>query len=179
MVFRLFVIAVIAGFILSSCTGKSSKAPISEVFLTPPDEYPKGYKPDSSDLYVDLKFDINIRYMKFVFPESSKAVELNKAEMKSIDSLITVSVKLYNQESKKKGWGEISDLKNYRRQLVAVIDTNGVKQVYVNAFTMWPGFETSWKKRLSYVSDGGSGYFHLFINLKKRKYYHFGVNGMA
>lgn len=165
-------------FIVSTSCG-NRVAQFDPVLLSPPpmDEYPKGYIPDSTDVYAIIKFDS--KQMRYVFPASYKAAEITPMEMKAIDSLIIISVKNYNIECKKKGLREIMKLKLYRRQLVAAIDTDGNKQVYVNAFTMWPGFEKSWKQHLSYVSDGGSGFFNLKISLNKKLYYSFGVNGLA
>ncbi|MEO6520364.1 MAG: hypothetical protein ABIN91_01695 [Mucilaginibacter sp.] len=174
--FRLLTVVVLAGIISGACKPKYSVPAAAEIPL-PINQYPKGYKVDSTDLYSNIQFDI--KKMHNVFVGNFKAADLSAAELKTIDSLIRASVKQHNQEFKSKGWGQIEDLKNYRRQLVAAIDAKGAKHVYINAFTTWPWFEKNWKKHLAYVNDGGSGFFYLYINLKTRKVYSFGTNGLA
>jgi hypothetical protein len=84
-----------------------------------------------------------------------------------------------NLERKNKGWRPLHNLKGYRRQLLATVDSTGQKQVQIKCFSDWAVAESSWKKRVFRVSDGGISYFQLRIDLNKMNYYNFWVNGLA
>ena len=71
----------------------------------------------------------------------------------------------------------IIDLKRYDRQFIAVINKKGEKEVWVNCFR-WTS-SNNWKKKIFRIDDGGNCCFHLKINLSKKSYYNFSVNGTA
>lgn len=99
--------------------------------------------------------------------------ELCKVERLLIDCINTNNVK----QDTTKPFSEFIDLKRYKRQYVAFIDSKGQRKVYVNCFCVddW-GFDY-WKKYLVRVADGGSCFFQLTINLSKLKYEQFTTNG--
>lgn len=71
----------------------------------------------------------------------------------------------------------IIDLTRYKRQYVAIINSKGEKEVWINCFcNTW---DKNWKTNLIFVHDGGNCYFNLKINLTTRKYYELMVNGDA
>lgn len=65
---------------------------------------------------------------------------------------------------------------NYRKQLIAVTNKTGEKEVWVNCFcNTWDN--DRWKTEMMLVADGGNCYFNFKINLTTKKYYDLGVNG--
>ncbi|MDR0833886.1 MAG: hypothetical protein LBN93_06840 [Candidatus Symbiothrix sp.] len=83
------------------------------------------------------------------------------------------------------------DLKKYWRQYIVVINQQGEKETFINFFCEPPediisdGDEyrfvpsNRWKTGLVEVLDGGNCFFQIKINLSTKKWYDFGVNGVA
>jgi hypothetical protein len=163
-------------FATGSCQNKTPRIATSIQIPLPMGVYPKGFVPDSTDLYAVIKFD---EKDKGIFPSNYHSTTLTKIELKTVDSLIIMAYHNMKYDFAKKGYRPMLNLKEYRRQLIAAIDTKGNKIVYVNGFSIWPIFEKTWKIHLTKENDGGISFFHLFINLKKKKYYDAGVNGLA
>lgn len=69
------------------------------------------------------------------------------------------------------------DLKDYKRQYVAVINSKGEKEVWVNCFCKT--YKPNWKEETVVVKDGGNCYFNVKINLTTGQYYELIVNGNA
>lgn len=70
------------------------------------------------------------------------------------------------------------DLKDKKRQYIAVINEHGEKEVWVNLFC--DSFEgEDWKTELIFVEDGGNCYFNVKINLEKNTYSELMINGYA
>ena len=120
-----------------------------------------------------------------------KNAQLNDNEYIIIESLLEKCVTEYNFESEKR-FNEITkkypnykfnknnyiiDLKEYKRQYIAVTNDKGEKEVWINCFC--DNFDSNWKKVLMLVDDGGKCFFNLKINLTTGKYYDFRVNGLA
>jgi hypothetical protein len=103
--------------------------------------------------------------------KKGKGTTLAKAEIKEIESLSNAAIKEYNRTTK---WGLID--KDYKVQLIAIINDKGEKQVWVNCFC---GAMSGWRKSIVYVMDGGNCFFNLRINLTKGEYYDLAVNGYA
>jgi hypothetical protein len=123
--------------------------------------------------------------------KDSKPTDLTIGDMQKIESILTKLINDYNPE-KEKLFEEINkknpenkpnkqnfiiDLKRYKRQYVAITNSKGEKEVWVNCFC--GAGNTDWKKKLIIVDDGGNCYFTLKINLTRGKYYEFMVNGDA
>ncbi len=70
------------------------------------------------------------------------------------------------------------DLKQYKRQYVAIINSKGEKEVWINCFCGHQ-HDKYWKESIIMVSDGGNCYFNLKINLTTHTCYDFIVNGQA
>lgn len=133
-------------------------------------------KTDSSDLYTIIKFKADQSYL---FPKNHKNTSLTKTDIIALDS-ITNSARLeYNSRLEKKHPLAIKNLKEYRRQFVAVTNIKGQKLVYVNCFRGWQSFEKKWKTEILMVSDGGSNFFNLIVNLSNKTYYRLIVNGIS
>ncbi len=66
----------------------------------------------------------------------------------------------------------------YYRQYLGYIDKRGRKILYVNCF--WKDKENQfpgWKRKYVKVLDGGSYYWQINVNLKKKKCFDYSVNG--
>ena len=70
----------------------------------------------------------------------------------------------------------IIDLTKYKRQIIAVTNDKGEKEVWVNCFCNDANY---WKKEIVQVMDGGKCFFNFKINLTTKKYFDLRVNGEA
>lgn len=116
----------------------------------------------------------------YPFDNSFTPTTLTRDDLNSIDSLLIACVTDYNNSLDKdhKEWS--IDLKkyNYRKQIIAVTNKKGEKEVWVNCFChTWDN--NKWKKDILLVHDGGNCYFNFKINLATKKFYDLGVNGEA
>jgi len=113
------------------------------------------------------------------FNDSVKSATLSGDEIMCIDSLFFLAVTEHNASHGKGSQWNI-DLKknNYYRQLVASINKEGEKSVYVICFC---GFLVSddWRKYVVGIRDGGSCVFYLKINLTRKKHDMVTTNGIA
>jgi hypothetical protein len=147
--------------------------------------------PNKFNQNIKLKFDTSQtaiisldRSANSPFGYDYTAATLTQTEIKEIDSLVMISVTDYNK-SLKLNFDTIEydisyspiDItsKTYKRQLVAVKNTKGQKEVWVNYFCSTGNY--NWKRDYVAVQDGGSCYFNFKINLKTKRYYDFNVNG--
>jgi hypothetical protein len=129
-----------------------------------------------------------ISFMEF---SDCKPAKLTRIDMNNIDSLLRKCANDYNPQAEKQyhdiknrdpsfTYGIqhfILDLKRYKRQYVAVINTKGEKEVWVNCFCRI--FDRDWQKQLIFVHDGGNCFFNLKMNLTQKKYYGLYVNGVS
>lgn len=108
-----------------------------------------------------------------------KPATLTQEDLKEIDSLFIECLDNYNNvlvDDEYKFWRINLNERHYRKQLIAVINKNGEKEVWVNCFC---SVKDKWKKEVVEVSDGGTCYFSFKINLATKQYYQFGVHGVA
>ena len=156
-------------FVFFGCnSGKTQYSTVQKLQTEP--------KTDSSDLYTIIKFKADHSYL---FPKNYKNTSLTKTDILALDS-ITNSARLeYNSSLGKKHSLRIKDFKEYRRQFVAVTNIKGQKLVYVNCFRGWQSFEEKWKIEILMVSDGGSNFFNLIINLSNKTCHTLIVNGIS
>ena len=104
---------------------------------------------------------------------------LSKAELHILDSLITVFVADFEGKlAEDKVGHEKIDLsaKKYYRQYVPSI-TDGEKKVWANFFCGKPS--PNWRTEILSTKDGGNCFFNLTINLTRKSYSFFMVNGEA
>ena len=138
---------------------------------------------DSKTVQVDTSKTAIIPFDKkgnYPFDNSFKPTTLTQDDIISIDSLLTACVTDYNNSLDKdhKEWS--IDLKkyNYRKQIIAVTNKKGEKEVWVNSFChTW--YNNNWKTEILLVHDGGNCYFNFKLNLVTKKFYDLGVNGEA
>jgi hypothetical protein len=106
----------------------------------------------------------------------SRPATLSATEINKIDVLLRKAVSDYNRNP------ENSDLKidsfhTYKRQLVTYVNPSGDKIVWINCCCYTWGQD--WKKIIIEVSDGGSCYFNLTINLTGKQVSTLRVNGLG
>ncbi|MBU0683517.1 MAG: hypothetical protein KJ864_04440 [Candidatus Omnitrophica bacterium] len=69
-------------------------------------------------------------------------------------------------------------LNNYKRQYVGFIEESGDKTIWINYFYDSGNF-SYWTENLVFVFDGGSSFFRIKVNLKKKECYDLSINGVA
>lgn len=124
-----------------------------------------------------ISFDKNGSYP---FDSTCNPSALTQDELNGIDSFLVACISDYNHSLKKDNVAGSIDLKkyNYHKQLVAVTNKKGEKEVWVNCFcdSLCCG---NWKTNIIMVEDGGNCYFNFKINLTARKFYALIVNGLG
>lgn len=116
----------------------------------------------------------------YPFDKSFKPSTLSQNEINIIDSLLIASVSNYNNSLDKNHKEFSINFKkyNYRKQLIAVTNKRGQKEIWVNCFCdTW--HSNRWKSEIMIVDDGGRCYFNFKINLATKKFYEFRVNGLG
>lgn len=118
-----------------------------------------------------LQFDTT-QYLDF---KDCKPTELTADDIQKIETLLSDCIT--NNNSDRNRLTDIEDLKRYKRQYVAVINSTGEKEVWVNCFC--DASNKDWKNEIIEVLDGGNCYFNLKINLTKGQCYDLMINGFA
>jgi hypothetical protein len=134
-----------------------------------------------------LPFDTT-RYWVF---KDSKPTDLTNDDLIKIETILNKCIDDYNPDQERQ-FNEINnknpeyslekksfiiDLNIYKRQYIAVINSKGEKEVWVNCFCRTNN--SNWKNERVIVKDGGNCYFNLKINLTTGQYYELMVNGDA
>ncbi|WP_310396314.1 hypothetical protein [Hymenobacter sp.] len=121
----------------------------------------------------------------------AKPAGLSEPELNTVNTLLEKCVAEHNEAQEKEfrdmmgAHPEIPfkkeryfiSLPAYKRQLIAVTDARGEKQVWVNCFC--EGSESYWRKEVVDVDDGGNCFFNVKINLTQATWYDMMVNGSA
>ncbi len=122
------------------------------------------------------------------FPRNLETATLNVTDQQLIDSLMEALVVDYNHAllSRKPKPGDTTalapspiNLKDYKKQYIAVLNSKGEKEVWANCFckAIEKRIEfVDWKKIPVKVIDGGNCFFHVKLNLAQRKTYDLKVN---
>jgi hypothetical protein len=119
-----------------------------------------------------------------------KNTELTQSDLLEIEYIFIKCITEYNIQQKQEfdelqmknpDWNYdinhfVIDLKDYKRQYVAIENSEDEKEVWINF--MCVEFE-NWQKDIIVVKDGGNCFFQLKINLTQKKHYDFYVNGYA
>jgi hypothetical protein len=122
--------------------------------------------------------------------KGGKTTDLTMEDLLKIENILEICINEYNLEQEKlfeevnKKHPEyrldkkdfIINLKRYKRQYVAFLNSKGEKEVWVNCFC---GTWEYWKTDFVIVNDGGNCFFNLKINLTSEQYYDLEVNGVA
>jgi hypothetical protein len=110
----------------------------------------------------------------FIFSQYFKQAPVSVAEIKMIEKIISVTITEHNKQSK-------SIVKNpgkYYKQIIAAINAQGQKEVWVNCFCT-PYEKRHWRKGVVMVLDGGPCFFNIKINLSNNTVMSLAVNGVA
>ena len=144
------------------------------------------YTVDTSVVAV-LPFDTT-QYWVF---KDSKPTDLTNDDFVKIETILNNCINDYNSDQERQ-FKEINhkhpeykldkknfiiELTRYKRQYVAILNSKGEKEVWVNCFC--GAGNQNWKNNLIFVLDGGNCFFNLKINLTTGKYYELMVNGDA
>lgn len=116
---------------------------------------------------------------QYIF-ENSSNYDLTNQDLKEIEVILINGIIEYNEAHKDylRNFNEPDiNLKNYKRQYVAVINSKNEKEVWINCIC--DNYNNNWKTQITYVEDGGNCFFNLKINLTKKIIYDFMVNGVA
>jgi hypothetical protein len=164
---------------LTSCGQTKTETKIKE-------QQQNGYTVDSSVVAI-LPFDTN-KYWVF---KDSKQTDLTNDNLQKIETILNKCINEYNLKQERQ-FEEINDkhpeykldkknftidLTRYKRQYVAILNSKGEKETWVNCFCV--AGNQNWKKNLIFVKDGGNCYFNLKINLTTGQYHDLMVNGDA
>ena len=135
----------------------------------------------SSEVRFDTSNTAILEFKKppvWIFDSAYKSAKLNQNDLSVIDGFLRKAVDDFNswQEKNNPNNAWKIDLKShhYNKQLVAVINEKGEKEVWVNCFCTVD--DASWKSELVIVVDGGTCFFNFKINLSTKAYYDFRVN---
>lgn len=110
--------------------------------------------------------------------KSGKPVTINNSATSDTIYVLSKAVVEYNSKAKKER--SLSATDNYNLQLVPILNEENQTEVWVNALCRNSNSDDDqWKKSIIRVKDGGSCYFNLYINLTKKTYEKFMVNGEA
>lgn len=174
-----YILTTVLTIYLTSCGQNKTETKIKE-------QQQNDYTVDTSVVAI-LKFDTT-QYWVF---KDSKPTDLTNDDLQKIETILNKCISDYNPDQERQ-FIEISnkhpeykldkknftiDLTRYKRQYVAVLNSKGEKEVWVNCFC--GEWESNDRNRILQVEDGGNCYFNLKINLTKGEYYELMVNGDA
>lgn len=160
------ILLLICLLFLTVCKSQESKTPSTERVRL---------------LYIDTSkyavFNFREEYKGYIFDKNSRPTALLADDIYEIEKIIKKEVDKYNKNSFHQ-YFFINNPNKYYKQFIAVINSNGEKEVWVNCLCSIQN-EPDWKSRIIAVEDGGSCYFQLKINLAEKIVYDFGVNGVG
>ena len=115
----------------------------------------------------------------WVFKDAT-AIHLTNQDLQTTERLLKDCINVHNLgQDTTNEFSEYIDLKKYKLQYIPFLDSNGDKKVYINGFCGLDWEFGYWKQTLVQVMDGGSCFFHLSVNLTKKKYEQLFTNGYA
>ena len=159
---------LIISFVIAAALAGTTGASVRPAPLSQPSAAAAAASLDTS-LYTILPYSPNSHLpLRGVRPAS-----LGTDEVDSIEVILRAMV----QEQNARGRAHLSNLTQYKRQYVAVINAKGEKEVWVNCFCQL--VSPAWRKEIVVVYDGGPCFFHLVVNLSKHQYYSVMINGDA
>ena len=132
-------------------------------------------KPIDSNIYAIIPFH---KQSFMPFDSSYRSTSLIKSEIELMETLLKKCIAEYNSIELKENLSQnIIDITKtvYKKQLVAVLNRKGEKEVWMNCFC--DNIGPKWKKYILMVDDGGNCYFNLKVNLTTKTYSNLRVNG--
>jgi hypothetical protein len=142
--------------------------------------------PLDTTMFVVLPFEKASGYLL----KNAKAASLSNEEIHVVENLLEKCIAEHNEAQEKDYQDAVNEfpeiqlrkknyfisLPDYKRQLIAVTNAKGEKEVWVNCFCH---DESYWRQEVVSVDDGGNCFFNVKINLAKKTYYDMMVNGSA
>lgn len=123
-----------------------------------------------------------IPYEKIAISQIFKDVISTKLALddyKKIDNLLEKCVNDHNKHTSENDF-KINNLSSYKRQYIAVINSSGETEVWINCFCDYYDSDfLDWKKYIVFIRDGGNCFFNVKVNLTTTQYYDLRVNGYA
>ncbi|MEP6901953.1 MAG: cystatin domain-containing protein [Actinomycetota bacterium] len=116
-------------------------------------------------------FEYDPKQFSWIFKNASPTT-LSDDESAEVKSLLKKAVGEHN--SKQNNNNQVINIEKYKFQFVSAINSKGEKEVWANSFCT--DFE-DWQKQIVQVDDGGKCFFNLYINLTKKSYDRFSING--
>jgi hypothetical protein len=110
----------------------------------------------------------------FIFSKDFEPATISAKEIRLIEKIISVTVAEHNKQSKSK----VNQPGKYYKQIIAVTNASGQKEVWVNCFCT-PYEKRHWRKGVVLVLDGGPCFFNIKINLSNNTVMSLAVNGVA
>jgi hypothetical protein len=176
MIYRSYISILTFAICLASVLTSYGQSYNTRIGQTAEGKSIEGIRFDTSKTAI-IPFDQNYDYP---FDNSYRSATLTEDDIIIVDSLLISCVTVYNNSLDKdhKEWTINLKKRNYRKQLLAVTNKNGEKEVWVNCFCDTWGND-KWKTQVMLVQDGGNCYFNFKVNLATKKFYDFGINGVA
>jgi len=129
------------------------------------------YYLDSKETWRYAVFPYDRDRDKLIFARSSKPTTILPSDYRKIEALVAGRVDVYN----KSGFSTITEPEKYYKQLIAVVNTKGEKEVWVHCCCQV--MKDDWKTQLINVKDGGICYFDVKLNLTYGTVLSFATNG--
>lgn len=162
---RLFLICFVT-LVLTACLNESKKS--------------QGEYRQTNVIYDSTKTTIIPWNFNYVFDSLNyKPASLSQSDIDEIEVSFMATIADYNSSLSPEHDEYRIDLdkEEYRKQLVAVVNSKGEKEVWVNCFCGNGG--ELWRTQIVVVFDGGPCYFDFKLNLTTKKVYDLTVNGVA
>ncbi|HNR06506.1 MAG TPA: hypothetical protein PKM27_04265 [Saprospiraceae bacterium] len=178
MIKQLTIFAFILTICLISCGKTNTESKKTEKLTT--------IQIDTSVITI-LPLDTNLHW---IF-KTGMPTELTTEDLLKIETILKKCVNEYNPEQERQ-FKEINDkhpeyklerksfiidLARYKRQYMAIVNSKGEKEIWVNCFC--GNWDKNSRTSPVMVDDGGNCYFNLKINLTTGQYYELMVNGDA
>ncbi len=143
--------------------------------------------------YAIFPYNDSEEFVSRKFPSNCVKSNLTEIEIGEIGPILDKCIKEYNEkqeqvykdihekypEAKREDF-MIDWVGKYKFQFIVSMTPQGYKTIWVNCFCTRSEDEwekNNWQKQVIHVFDGGKCYFNLMIDLTRKFYYDFSVNG--
>lgn len=128
-------------------------------------------------VYAIIPYDQSMESMNWRY-KNVRSGKLTATGVDSLELIIESACKAYNEKYTDDTLYQVMPLQKYYRQYVPVVTVNGERVVWVGFFCS-KSSNSSWRKLMRVVNDGGNCYFQLFIDVNRREVYDLYTNGYA
>ena len=127
-------------------------------------------------IYTVLPYDSTAMLAMSWYYKDARPATLTPAEVDSLEHIVDSAYRSFTKDSTVY-LHNLMPLGAYRRQYVAVLTTNGEKEVWVNF--LCADLNGDWRHFALSVDDGGKCFFELFINVTRQRAYKLIPGGYA